>query len=156
MLNNLFVYGTLKKGHLRSRMWPRAPQTIRLALARGRLLDLGAYPGLIPGEDWVLGELWTLASEHVLETLEVLDQVEGYDSATDRGLYVRREIPVWLTDPMDRVPGTVGTDAYTYLIADQQRIAEARQIPPWVPVGDRFASQWPDSRSRVPARLEDE
>lgn len=156
MLNSLFVYGTLKQGHLRSRMWPHAPQTIRTALTRGSLLDLGAYPGLIPGEDWVLGELWTLASEHVLETLSVLDHVEGYDSATDRGFYVRREIPVWLAEPMDRVPETFGTDAYTYLIADDHCIAEARRIPPWIPVGDRFASQWPDSLSRVPTRLEDE
>lgn len=156
MLDNLFVYGTLKRGHLRSRMWPHAPQTIQTALVRGSLLDLGAYPGLTPGEGWVLGELWTLANEHVPETLAVLDEVEGYDSATDRGLYVRRRIPVWTVEPTGRVPASLGTDAYTYIIADEHRIATSRRIAPSIQVGDRFASRWPDSLSRVPARLEDE
>lgn len=156
MLNALFVYGTLQQGHLRSRMWPHPPQSIRKALARGRLLDLGAYPGLISGDDWVLGELWILAMDHMPKTVEVLDQVEGYDSATDRGLYIRRSLSVWCLESFDQRARLPPTPAYTYLIADEHRIAAARWIEPRIAIGDALAAQWPDALSRVPLRLEDE
>lgn len=156
MLNALFVYGTLKQGHLRSSMWPHAPQSIAAGLVRGSLLDLGAYPGLIPGDDWILGELWSIAADHIPRTLEVLDQVEGYDPTSDRGLYLRRPIPVWhLPSPADAPHGSP-SQAYTYLIADEHRIAHARRIAPSIILGELLAAQWPDSLSRVPKCLEDE
>ena len=156
MLNALFVYGTLKHGYLRSSMWPHAPQAIVPGLVRGALLDLGAYPGLILGDDWILGELWTIAAEHIPRTLEVLDQVEGYDPRTDRGLYLRRPISVWpLGSPMDP-PQDSPTQAYTYRIADEHRIAHGRRIAATIQMGDRWVAQWPDRLSRVPTRLEDE
>lgn len=155
-LNALFVYGTLKQGHLRSRMWPHAPQSIEPAMVRGRLLDLGAYPGLIEGDEWVLGELWTLAEGHVPRTLAVLDQVEGYDAVADRGLYIRRAIPVWTVHGNDDPSDQPSRHAFTYLIADLDRIAAARHIRAAIPVGRPLAAQWPDSLSRVPKRLEDE
>lgn len=155
-LNALFVYGTLKEGHLRSRMWPHAPQSIEPAIVRGRLLDLGAYPGLIEGDEWVLGELWTLAENHMPRTLAVLDEVEGYDSIANCGLYVRRAIPVWSLHSHDGPSHEPTRRAFTYLIADEYRIATARHIHPAISVGDGLAAQWPDSLSRVPERIEDE
>ncbi len=155
-LNALFVYGTLKEGHLRSSMWPHAPQSIEPAMVRGRLLDLGAYPGLIEGDEWILGELWTLAEHHMPRTLAVLDEVEGYDCASDRGLYVRKAIPVWSLHS-DNGPSDEPTHrAFTYLIADEGRIATARSMALAISVGSRMAVQWPDSLSRVPKRFEDE
>lgn len=153
--NALFVYGTLKQGQLRSGMWPHAPQSIQPALVRGLLLDLGAYPGLLPGDDWVLGELWTLEPIHMPQTLESLDAVEGYDVATDRGLYLRRAIPVQLV--ADRDAGqSEWIDAYTYLISDPNRISAARRIHATIRIGDTLVASWPDPYSRVPTRLEDE
>lgn len=156
MLSALFVYGTLKQGHLRSSMWPHAPQSIVPAVVRGTLLDLGAYPGLIPGDDWVLGELWSIAENHIPRTLEVLDQVEGYDPSSDRGLYLRRPILVWHLPSLADAPQGLPTQAYTYLIADEHRLANARHITPAIPIGELLAAQWPDPLSRVPKRLEDE
>jgi gamma-glutamylcyclotransferase (GGCT)/AIG2-like uncharacterized protein YtfP len=155
-LNTLFVYGTLKEGHLRSRMWPHAPQSIEPAMVRGQLLDLGSYPGLIEGDEWVLGELWTLAENHMPRTLAVLDQVEGYDAVADRGLYIRRAIPVWYLHANDDPSDQPSRHAFTYLIADRGCIAAGRHIRPAIPVDCRLAAQWPDSLSRVPTRLEDE
>lgn len=156
MLQHLFVYGTLKRGHLRSGLWPHPPDSIRPGLVRGALFDLGSYPGLVPGEDWILGELWTLQSDHVPKTLAVLDEVEGYDPAEDRGLYVRREIPAWSLDRSRKVPGDSIVRAFSYLIADPDRLAKARRISPSVAMGHILAAQWPDTQSRVPKRLEDE
>lgn len=152
MANALFVYGTLKQGHLRSGCWPCAPQSIQPGIAQGNLLDLGSYPGMISGDQWVLGEIWTLREEHIAETLAQLDHVEGYDPRTDSGLYVRRVTRVWATDNHAPISG----QAYVYFIADPQRIASARPIPPSVMIHGRRASQWPDGLSRVPTRLEDE
>jgi gamma-glutamylcyclotransferase (GGCT)/AIG2-like uncharacterized protein YtfP len=156
MLRHFFVYGTLKRGHLRSGMWPSPPGSIDLGLVRGTLLDLGAYPGLTAGEEWILGELWTLPWDAMPETLAVLDGVEGYDPVTDHGLYVRREISVWTLAVSGESPSETRTQAFTYLIADPGRMAAARRISPAVRVGSFLAAQWPDSLSRVPKRLEDE
>lgn len=156
MLNALFVYGTLKRGHLRSGIWPHPPQSIESAVARGRLLDLGPYPGLIDGDDWVLGEVWILAEHHIAKTLAILDEVEGYDGEVDRGLYLRREVLVWFLDPTRGLSDDATRRAYTYVIADQDRIDAARRIQPATVIADRLAAQWPDAQSRVPARLEDE
>jgi gamma-glutamylcyclotransferase (GGCT)/AIG2-like uncharacterized protein YtfP len=154
-INSLFVYGTLKQGHLRSNMWPHAPRVIQQGMVRGCLLDLGAYPGLLPGDDWVLGELWTLEASHMARTLEILDEVEGYNATNDQGLYVRRTLPVRLVEPLEESQAA-WIDAYTYMISDPDRISAARRIHPAVVIGDTFAASWPDRQSRVPKRLEDE
>jgi gamma-glutamylcyclotransferase (GGCT)/AIG2-like uncharacterized protein YtfP len=153
--NSFFVYGTLKQGHLRSGMWPHAPRKIQQGVVRGLILDLGAYPGLLSGDDWVLGELWTLDASHVSRTLQILDEVEGYNATTDHGLYVRRTIPVRPVETFND-PQSVWIDAYTYIISDPASISAARRIQPAVFVSNTLAASWPDLQSRVPLRLEDE
>jgi gamma-glutamylcyclotransferase (GGCT)/AIG2-like uncharacterized protein YtfP len=69
----VFVYGTLKRGQVRERSWPRQPLAVEPAWTLGRLFDLGPYPGLLAGTDRVLGELWRFAAEDLPETLRVLD-----------------------------------------------------------------------------------
>ena len=49
----VFVYGTLKRGEARARLWPRKPQAVEPATVRGTLYDLGDYPALVPGDDTV-------------------------------------------------------------------------------------------------------
>jgi gamma-glutamylcyclotransferase (GGCT)/AIG2-like uncharacterized protein YtfP len=49
---------------------------------RGRLLDLGPYPGLVDGGRLVRGELYRLADPAVLK---VLDRFEAYDPADPAG-----------------------------------------------------------------------
>ncbi len=58
----LFVYGTLKRGQKRQRLL-RSQEFLRdaVTLPRYRLVDCGAYPGLVevgPGGGAIHGELW--------------------------------------------------------------------------------------------------
>ena len=54
----------------------------------GRLYDLGRYPGLIPGEGRVRGELYEPLDA---ELIGFLDQFEGFDAEqSERSQYLRR------------------------------------------------------------------
>jgi gamma-glutamylcyclotransferase (GGCT)/AIG2-like uncharacterized protein YtfP len=48
---------------------------------RGRLVDLGRYPGLVPGDGRVRGEIYRLDDA---ELLPVLDREEGYNFVRQR------------------------------------------------------------------------
>ncbi len=84
----VFVYGTLKRGQIRERMWPRPPVRVFNATTRGTLFDLGEYPAMTAGTDLIEGEVWQLAAEDMEATLHVLDQIEDYRDAPD-DLYKR-------------------------------------------------------------------
>jgi len=106
--DRLFVYGTLQPPS-------SIPLADRLAVigparVRGRLYDLGPYPGLIPADDadadWVHGLLCALPSEDP-DLLADLDDYEGYDPTDPVGsLFVRErgtarvesgnDIPCWV------------------------------------------------------------
>ena len=87
----VFVYGTLKRGQVRQRCWPRKPLQIEPAWTCGRLYDLGPYPALVAGNDRVLGELRRFAPADIPETLRVLDDIEGFHGLPN-DLYCRVEI----------------------------------------------------------------
>jgi gamma-glutamylcyclotransferase (GGCT)/AIG2-like uncharacterized protein YtfP len=72
----VFVYGTLKRGEVRARSWPRLPLKVDPATVRGTLFDLEAYPALVEGNQIVAGELWHFAPDDIPETLAVLDMIE--------------------------------------------------------------------------------
>jgi gamma-glutamylcyclotransferase (GGCT)/AIG2-like uncharacterized protein YtfP len=92
IVTNVFVYGTLKRGQCREKMWPRTPLSIRTGYVRGWLFDLGPYPAMwcadcheVSGEacndipcpcDWVKGEIWSLAKDDLAITIEELDEIE--------------------------------------------------------------------------------
>jgi gamma-glutamylcyclotransferase (GGCT)/AIG2-like uncharacterized protein YtfP len=86
--NAVFVYGTLRRGECRAIFWPNSALSIETAFVRGALYDLGPYPALVPGDDLIRGELWRLDPAHTAQTLEVLDEVEGY-SVSPGDLYER-------------------------------------------------------------------
>lgn len=64
----------------------------------GVLYDLGQFPGAVPGDGVVYGELFRL---HDPQTWTVLDAYEGYESdREDDSLFVRRQVA--LQEPVDR------------------------------------------------------
>jgi gamma-glutamylcyclotransferase (GGCT)/AIG2-like uncharacterized protein YtfP len=76
-IGQIFVYGTLMSGESRhSHLMEFLPRAQAAAWAAADLLDLGSYPGLIPGPGRVRGELYRF--EGVEALLASLDQVEGY------------------------------------------------------------------------------
>lgn len=153
MIHSLFVYGTLKQNQLRGSMWPHPPVSIETAVTRGELYDLGSYPGMAMGSDWVLGELWTLQPHHIQATLQTLDSIEGYDPKTDSGPYLRRTIELRLaTDGL----ATDRRTAYTYIVASPAILHAARRICATVDWKQALVASWPDALAHVPQRIEDE
>ena len=78
MSERLFVYGTLRKGGANSmhHMLGRDSRFVGRARTRGRLYDLGEYPGLVASDDtWVHGDLYELADARTV--LARLDEYEG-------------------------------------------------------------------------------
>jgi gamma-glutamylcyclotransferase (GGCT)/AIG2-like uncharacterized protein YtfP len=87
---NLFVYGTLLAG---MRLHERLAEAHCLgpAIIRGKLLDLGAYAGLVEGDSVVIGEIYEID----LPLLERLDHVEGFRPDDPAGsLYLRKDVRV--------------------------------------------------------------
>ncbi|MBE0510320.1 MAG: gamma-glutamylcyclotransferase [Gammaproteobacteria bacterium] len=174
----VFVYGTLLRGMCRfpalSHAEPMGP-----ALAQGKLYDLGDYPGLRPGSDVVVGEIYRVDAR----TLDRLDGIEDYyPDCPESSLYLRRPIQVRLLADGRRL------QAETYLYAsplpESRRIADGdyrRHVlekqggPQWMaaygsnssrqrlearvgPVGERIVGCLPDFEMRLntadPARAQ--
>ena len=74
----LFVYGTLQRGQRNHHFLEEGARFLSRARVRGRLYDLGAYPGALleAGSGWVWGELYALLPAR--KVLKRLDQLEGY------------------------------------------------------------------------------
>jgi gamma-glutamylcyclotransferase (GGCT)/AIG2-like uncharacterized protein YtfP len=75
-VSHLFVYGTLRRGGPMHALLEPGVRRICAARMRGRLYDLGAFPGLAEGRrgDWVQGELYRIQSADLLDSL---DRYEG-------------------------------------------------------------------------------
>jgi gamma-glutamylcyclotransferase (GGCT)/AIG2-like uncharacterized protein YtfP len=72
----VFAYGTLMRGYPLHRVLARGAVLVGEGHVRGRLVDLGRYPGLVEGAGRVQGEVYRL---HDPELLPVLDREEGYN-----------------------------------------------------------------------------
>lgn len=87
----VFVYGSLRRGgaNAMERLFPRA-EFVGAARARGRLYDLGEYPGLLVDEACaaVVGEVYEVDEETVRE-------LDEFEATAD---YVRRLIAVSFED----------------------------------------------------------
>ena len=81
MNDRLFAYGTLRRDIRHSRfslLLEAATRAVAPARMRGRLFDLGWYPGFVPAYQsgsWVYGEIHTLNDPE--ETLARVDEYEG-------------------------------------------------------------------------------
>ena len=108
----LFTYGTLMRGFRLHRLLAGRAEFLGRGQARGRIVDLGSYPGAVPDTGSALhGELYRVADPALWATL---DSAEGPQ-------YHRREVTVrsedgrelaafvyWYVGPLDRgvpIPG---------------------------------------------------
>jgi gamma-glutamylcyclotransferase (GGCT)/AIG2-like uncharacterized protein YtfP len=102
MTHHLFVYGTLSPRHAPPeiaatvrRLRPLGPASIR-----GRLYDLGEYPGAVPNKNSrsvIRGEVFELPGDQ--SALTSLDHYEEFDPAKPTSsLFVRRTWPVTMDD----------------------------------------------------------
>lgn len=104
MAETLFVYGTLKRRSSAHALL-RDARFLASASIRGRLYDLGKYPGLVRGrarESKVSGELYELSDAVAPILLRELDRYEGSE-------FVRRRVFVTLPNGKRR-------GAWTYLL----------------------------------------
>ena len=148
-VDTIFVYGTLKRNQLRGQLWPHPPVEIRPAVIRASLYDLGPYPAIGPGDDYVFGEAWRLLEAHMQPTLEVLDQIEGYDALIKNNEYLRVLAEIIYED------GSVG-EAHTYQFAAKDRLVRFRRMVPNFLFRDLLTAKWPDPLSHVPRSFEEE
>lgn len=115
----LFVYGTLMRGLPLHHLLDGRCQFVGRGTVKGRLLDLGRYPGAVPDEaGTVHGEIYRLFAPSLLATL---DQEEEYrPEAPERSLYLRRPAAVRLAD---------GREARAWIYWYQGPRDRARPIP---------------------------
>lgn len=93
----LFVYGTLMRGFPLHHLLTDQCEFVGAGTVTGCLLDLGRYPGAVPGDaGFVHGEVYRLLAPRLLAAL---DREEGYrPDAPARSLYLRRPVEVRLSD----------------------------------------------------------
>ena len=120
MSTSIFVYGTLKRGQVRAPLWPHRPVSVVPGKIRGELYDLGPYPALARGNDWVGGEIWSFLPNQMEATLRVLDEVEELHDQPD-DLY--RRIVVECHKPDDSI-----VPAFAYLYA--MPLHRAKRVSP--------------------------
>jgi gamma-glutamylcyclotransferase (GGCT)/AIG2-like uncharacterized protein YtfP len=102
MTHHLFVYGTLSPRHAPPEIAPTVKRLrpVGRASVRGRLYDLGEYPGAVLSKNSrsvIRGEVFELPGDQ--STLTSLDDYEGFEPAKPRSsLFLRRTWPVTMDD----------------------------------------------------------
>ncbi len=96
----LFVYGTLRQGtgHPMSTFLATHAHSRGPAKTRGRLYDLGSYPGMLPAREeseWVHGDLFELIDPS--SVLQELDRYEGCSEEDPQPWFIQRETATVLT-----------------------------------------------------------
>ena len=95
----VFVYGTLRAGFaLHHYLQEPGARFLGAGTIRGRLYDLGPFPGARPATkrtDRIIGELYELPDS--ANKLEELDEVEEfYPAERSKSLFIRRSVAVQL------------------------------------------------------------
>jgi gamma-glutamylcyclotransferase (GGCT)/AIG2-like uncharacterized protein YtfP len=91
----VFVYGTLKRGEINHGVIAPDALSVEEGAIRGRLFDVGEFPGLAAGHGDVHGEIVRFEREALERILPVLDRLEGClpeDEASS--MYYRRVVDV--------------------------------------------------------------
>src|SRR6056297_1504244 len=120
----IFVYGTLKRGECRGGCWPRAPRSVQPGFIRGRLLDLGPFPGWVPGDGWIRGEVWEIGAADLAATLETLDEIEGYRQPHQPDQYERLTVALFASPAKP----SIGS-GFTYHLVDPDLRRRGRVVP---------------------------
>ena len=113
----LFVYGTLMPGQSNYRQIEDFVIDHKPGTIDGVLVDLGAYPALIPGDGIVKGIMLGTKDD----ALEITDRIEGYRPDRIRSLYVREEVAVRLEDGQEVI-------AWTYLFANSAGVVDCSRL----------------------------
>jgi gamma-glutamylcyclotransferase (GGCT)/AIG2-like uncharacterized protein YtfP len=98
---HLFVYGTLRSGfsNPHARRLHAGSTLVGRARVRGRLYDLGRYPGLrlsVDGDDWVTGELYKISDESLVRELDEYEGAEYRRVLAAARLDDGREMQTWV------------------------------------------------------------
>ena len=117
IVTNLFVYGTLMPGESNYRQIEDLVIDHQPGTIDGVLVDLGAYPALIPGEGLVKGIMLRMSEQ----ALAITDRIEGYTSDRDRCLYVREEVVVRFEDGQEAV-------SWSYLFANSAGVTDCPRL----------------------------
>jgi gamma-glutamylcyclotransferase (GGCT)/AIG2-like uncharacterized protein YtfP len=89
-MHRLFIYGTLMPG-LRLEAQMHGASFVGAAQVPGRLVDVGRFPGLLPGDGQVTGEVYEVDDAHLAR----LDVVEGMVTGDrDASQYWREKVTV--------------------------------------------------------------
>ncbi|HEY2932078.1 MAG TPA: gamma-glutamylcyclotransferase family protein [Acidobacteriota bacterium] len=100
-MDYLFTYGTLRQGHATGPIAGvvRKLKKIGKGWVRGKLYDLGEFPGAVLNEaarSRIAGEVYEITDPNIWETL---NSYEGYDPADPSGsLFVLQKCPAELED----------------------------------------------------------
>jgi gamma-glutamylcyclotransferase (GGCT)/AIG2-like uncharacterized protein YtfP len=97
----LFVYGTLRRGspNQYADLLQANAQYVGNARMRGRLHQIGSYPGAVPSDqpgEWVSGELYHLEDPTILATLDDYEGSEFERILTKVSLDDGRELETWV------------------------------------------------------------
>lgn len=118
--HTVFVYGSLRRGAINHHMMAGGATFLglRKTAPKFRLLDLGPFPAMIPGDSRVHGEIWQVDNTKLAE----LDRFEGHP-----GFYRR-----------DTIDLDDGSSAQGYILA-----RETHRRHPIVTCGDWMAHKYP-------------
>ncbi len=123
MEENLFVYGTLRRGYKHKlALWLEgAAEFLGSGRAQGRLYRIAGYPGFVPSEakdDWVMGDVYHL--KRAAMSYRVLDEYEGCGSNDPEPHEFRRVVTRVLLEP--DLPIMASIYAYQGGVRDNERI----------------------------------
>lgn len=107
----VFVYGTLRKRDCRAGVLDGYECVAEEAFLQGfDMLHLGGFPGIVPGEGIVKGELYEIDDE----ILRRLDGIEGFrEDDPKHSLYLREKVAVDVYDEEEEE--TTYEDVFTYV-----------------------------------------
>lgn len=114
----IFVYGTLREGlyNYDRILKGKTESIVDATIDEYDMLDLGSFPGIISGSNTIVGEVMNIKPNYYLQTLQLLDRLEGYNpSQKSKSLYHREIKKVKLVDGKE-------IDAYVYVYNTKQGI----------------------------------
>jgi len=123
-MNNIFVYGTLRKDRIKTVVPEIAPyiKIVGRGHVKGKLFDTGEYPAAVKNSNGkVYGEIIQIEPSKLIEVLEMLDEYEDFiKNNPSESLFLRDVVNV------DNIKGNT-TKAWIYWYnKDTKNLAEIK------------------------------